>query len=131
MALPAEIVEKRQGFTRQFPGRKAADLLNRMYSNSSFYRQKLINSGFRPERPELDISYEEFTQLPFTEKHELREGDPLAMLAVSEEDVVRIHSSSGTTGKPVVIPYTQGDVNDWAEMMKRCYEMAGQWAGRT
>ncbi|WP_051533728.1 phenylacetate--CoA ligase family protein [Desulfitibacter alkalitolerans] len=125
MALPAEIVEKRQGFTRQFPGRKAADLLNRMYSNSSFYRQNLINSGFRPERPELDISYEEFTQLPFTEKHELREGDPLAMLAVSEEDVVRIHSSSGTTGKPVVIPYTQGDVNDWAEMMKRCYEMAG------
>lgn len=122
MPLQAEIVEKRQDLTEQFPGRKAAGFLKKIYSNSLFYREKLTSTGFKPV---LDISYEEFARLPFTEKHELRNGEPLALLAVSEEEVIRIHSSSGTTGKPVVIPYTKRDVDDWAEMMKRCYQMAG------
>ena len=123
MAIQAEIVEKRQHeFGNQFPGRKVTKLLNRLYFNSDVYKKKLAKTGYRPL---LDITYEEFANLPFTEKHELREGEPLSMLAVPEEEVVRIHSSSGTTGKPVVIPYTQKDIDQWAEMMKRCYELAG------
>ena len=66
-----------------------------------------------------------FESLPFTEKGELRDGYPLGIQAVPDEDVVRIHSSSGTTGAPIIIPYTQRDVDDWSQMFARCYEMAG------
>ena len=55
----------------------------------------------------------------------LRNAYPLGIQAVPDEDVVRIHSSSGTTGKPVIIPYTAKDVDDWAIMFARCYETAG------
>ena len=66
-----------------------------------------------------------FEALPFTEKEELRDAYPLGIQAVPDEEIVRIHSSSGTTGTPIIIPYTQKDVNDWAFMFKRSYEMAG------
>lgn len=68
---------------------------------------------------------EDFEKLPFSEKANLRDAYPLGLSAVSEEEVVRIHSSSGTTGTPVIIPYTQKDVDDWAELFRRCYEIAG------
>lgn len=70
-------------------------------------------------------SQEEFEKLPFSSKADLRNAYPLGIQAVSDEDVVRIHSSSGTTGKPVIIPYTAKDVEDWTTMFARCYEMAG------
>lgn len=70
-------------------------------------------------------SQEEFEKLPFSDKGELRNAYPLGIQAVPDEEVVRIHSSSGTTGKPVIIPYTQKDVEDWAIMFARCYETAG------
>ena len=68
---------------------------------------------------------EDFERLPFSEKADLREVYPLGLQAVPDEEVVRIHSSSGTTGTPVVIPYTQQDVIDWATQFARCYETAG------
>jgi len=70
-------------------------------------------------------SQEEFEKLPFADKAELRNAYPLGIQAVADEEVVRIHSSSGTTGKPVIIPYTKKDVEDWATMFARCYETAG------
>ena len=70
-------------------------------------------------------SQEEFEQLPFSSKADLRNAYPLGIRAVPDEEVVRIHSSSGTTGKPVIIPYTAKDVDDWAIMFARCYETAG------
>ncbi|WP_165042998.1 phenylacetate--CoA ligase family protein [Adlercreutzia sp. ZJ138] len=70
-------------------------------------------------------SQEDFERLPFSEKDDLRAAYPLGLQAVPDEDVVRIHSSSGTTGTPVIIPYTQKDVDDWAIQFARCYEMAG------
>lgn len=77
----------------------------------------------------LDISgissQENFEALPFTEKEELREVYPLGIRAVDNKDIVRIHSSSGTTGTPIIIPYTKKDVDDWATMFARCYEVAG------
>lgn len=70
-------------------------------------------------------SPEDFEKLPFVDKAELRNAYPLGIQAAKDEDIVRIHSSSGTTGKPVIIPYTAKDVDDWAVMFARCYEMAG------
>ncbi len=70
-------------------------------------------------------SQEDFEALPFSSKDDLRNAYPLDIQAVPDEEVVRIHSSSGTTGKPVIIPYTAKDVDDWAVMFARCYETAG------
>ena len=70
-------------------------------------------------------SQEEFETLPFSSKADLRNAYPLGIQAVPDEEVVRIHSSSGTTGKPVIIPYTKKDVDDWATMFARCHETAG------
>ncbi len=86
----------------------------------SFYGKKLEDAGIS------GISTpEEFERLPFSEKNDLREAYPLGLMTASEEDIVRIHSSSGTTGLPVIIPYTAKDVDDWAIMFARCYETAG------
>ena len=89
-----------------------------------------LEDGFYKRKFEgIDIdainNQEDFEQLPFTWKGDLRDAYPLGLQAVPDEEVVRIHSSSGTTGTPVIIPYTKQDVVDWAEMFKRCYEMAG------
>jgi phenylacetate-CoA ligase len=68
---------------------------------------------------------EDFERIPFVDKAALRDAYPLGIQAVPDEEVVRIHSSSGTTGKPVIIPYTKKDVDDWTIMFARCYETAG------
>ena len=86
--------------------------------------------GFYAERlKDVDIdsiqTQEDFEKLPFSEKDDLCDAYPLGLAAVPKEDIVRIHSSSGTTGLPCIIPYTKKDVEDWAELFKRCYEIAG------
>ena len=75
--------------------------------------------------PDTITTAEAFTALPFTEKAELRDVYPLGVQAVPDEEIVRIHSSSGTTGTPIIIPYTKRDVDDWSEMFARCYRVAG------
>ncbi len=86
----------------------------------NFYGKRLKAAGVN------EIStVEEFEKLPFSEKADLRDAYPLGLMTAKESDIVRIHSSSGTTGKPVIIPYTAKDVDDWAIMFKRCYEIAG------
>jgi phenylacetate-CoA ligase len=88
--------------------------------DNGFYKAKFGGANLGYDDPQSD-----FESLPFTNKDELRDVYPLGIAAVPEREIVRIHSSSGTTGTPVIIPYTQKDVNDWAIMFKRCYEMAG------
>ena len=94
--------------------------LKRVKAADHFYSKRLEN---------IDIaginSKEDFETLPFSEKADLRSAYPLGLSVVPEEEIVRIHSSSGTTGTPVIIPYTQKDVDDWAILFKRCYEIAG------
>lgn len=93
--------------------------------------KRLISSGSHFGKMYKDAgitgveSQEDFEKLPFVDKGGLRDAYPLGIQAVPDEEVVRIHSSSGTTGKPVIIPYTKKDVEDWAIMFARCYEMAG------
>lgn len=91
-----------------------------LISAGSFYGKKLADAGVSSIS-----SPEDFEKLPFSEKNDLREAYPLGLMTAPEEEIVRIHSSSGTTGLPVIIPYTAKDVDDWAIMFKRCYEMAG------
>ena len=94
--------------------------LSTIKEKSPFYREKY---------KDIDISkiqtMEDFQNLPLTDKCELRDAYPLGLQSVPEEEVVRIHSSSGTTGLPVIIPYTKQDVEDWAIMFERCYRFAG------
>lgn len=92
-------------------------------------RVQKINGFYAKLLEGIDVdsiqSQEDFEKLPFSEKANLRDAYPLGLAVVPEEDIVRIHSSSGTTGTPVIIPYTQKDVDDWAELFRRCYEIAG------
>lgn len=97
-------------------------MVERVEKNSPFYQKKLKDSGICA----ADIhTLEDFRKIPFSDKADLREAYPLGIQAVPDEAVVRIHSSSGTTGQPVIIPYTRQDVEDWAEMFERCYRYAG------
>jgi len=89
-------------------------------ASDGFYGTKL-----RGIDVEALASQENFENLPFTWKGDLRDAYPLGLQAVPDEDIIRIHSSSGTTGTPVIIPYTRKDVDDWAIMFARCYETAG------
>lgn len=87
---------------------------------SPFYAKKFEGIDLGDVQTQAD-----FEALPFSEKADLRDAYPLGLAAVPESEIVRIHSSSGTTGTPVIIPYTQQDVIDWAVQFARCYEMAG------
>ena len=92
------------------------------YNNSDFYGERLDSVGIRPE----DIKrIEDVARLPFTTAEDLRKEYPFPLRAADLTDIVRIHSSSGTTGKRKILSYTQKDLDDWAYMFGRCYEMAG------
>ncbi len=86
----------------------------------NFYGKKLKEAGITSI-----ATADDFEALPFSEKSDLREAYPLGLMTAPEEEIVRIHSSSGTTGLPVIIPYTKKDVEDWAIMFARCFEFAG------
>ena len=88
--------------------------------NSAFYKAYYKDINVEDVRTMKD-----FEKLPFTDKEGLRDAYPLGLQAVPDKRIVRIHSSSGTTGTPVIIPYTKKDVRDWAIMFSRCYETAG------
>ena len=94
--------------------------VKRLIKTDSFYGKKYRELGITEVKTQ-----EDFEKIPFSGKADLRDAYPLGIQAVPDEEVVRIHSSSGTTGKPVIIPYTAKDVDDWAVMFARCYEVAG------
>lgn len=96
------------------------DRIRALVASGSFYGKKLKEAGI----DHVD-SPEDFIKLPFSEKSDLRDAYPLGLMTAPEDRIVRIHSSSGTTGKPVIIPYTAKDVEDWSIMFERCYRMAG------
>ncbi len=91
------------------------------YNNSPFYRKKLEQAGVSPDQIH---SLDDLRRLPLTTTQDLREDYPFPLRSVPFEKIVRIHASSGTTGKRKVLCYTQNDINDWANMFARCYEMA-------
>jgi len=91
------------------------------YQGSDFYRAKLDEAGIKPG----DVkSLDDLRRLPLTTADDLRAGYPFPLRAVPFEKIVRIHASTGTTGKRKILSYTQKDIDDWAHFFARCYEMA-------
>jgi len=98
----------------------------RVYATVPFYKKKFDESGLKPS----DIkSLKDLQRLPFTTKLDLRDNYPFGLFAVPMEQVVRIHASSGTTGKQVVVGYTRRDINTWAELMARSLAASGAQKG--
>ncbi|GAB5046256.1 phenylacetate--CoA ligase [Thermodesulfovibrio sp. TK110] len=96
--------------------------VKRAYEKVPYYRKKFEEVGLKPE----DIkTLDDIKNIPFTSKADLREVYPFGMFATSLSEIVEIHMSSGTTGKPVVAGYTRNDIEVWAEVMARCLTMAG------
>jgi phenylacetate-CoA ligase len=94
----------------------------RVYSRVPFYKKKFDEKGVKPS----DIKgVQDIGRLPFTKKVDLRDNYPYGLLAEPLEDIVRIHASSGTTGKPTVVAYNRNDINLWAEVMARTFTCAG------
>ncbi|GAB6280156.1 MAG: hypothetical protein STSR0007_02100 [Thermovirga sp.] len=93
-----------------------------MWEKVPFYRSRMEDMGVRPD----DIrSVEDLHRLPFMTKSDLRDAYPMGILACDSEDVVRVHASSGTTGKPTVVPYTRNDIRTWEECMENCLRTSG------
>ena len=97
-------------------------LVDRVYHNVEFYRKKMQQLGIEPG----DIKgIEDITKLPFTTKADLRDNYPFGLFAVPQSQIVRVHASSGTTGKATVVGYTRKDISIWAECVARAFSQAG------
>ncbi|MCJ7445719.1 MAG: phenylacetate--CoA ligase [Methanotrichaceae archaeon] len=102
--------------------RRLKSTLEKVYNNIPFYQDNLKNLEIHSQ----DIqSLKDFSNLPFTRKVNLRENYPFGLFAVPSEEVVRVHASSGTTGKPTVVGYTKNDIDIWSDMMARDFVMVG------
>ncbi|MBP9943140.1 MAG: phenylacetate--CoA ligase [Desulfomicrobium sp.] len=102
--------------------RRLKAMVEKVYYNVPFYQNRFNEMGIRPEQIR---SLDDLKYLPFTEKQDLRNNYPFGLFAVPRDNVVRVHASSGTTGKATVVGYTQRDVNTWAELMARSLMCAG------
>lgn len=103
-------------------GARLVKMVDRVYHNVPFYRNKMQQMGLEPG----DIKgLEDIRKLPFTTKADLRDNYPFGLVAVPEEQVARVHASSGTTGKATVVAYTRRDISIWAECVSRVLTMAG------
>ncbi|MCE5205326.1 MAG: phenylacetate--CoA ligase [Porphyromonadaceae bacterium] len=112
----------------EIQSRRLSAMIQRIYDNVPFYRNKLKEAGIEPG----DIkSVDQLKYLPFTTKSDLRDNYPFGLFTVPQSEVVRIHASSGTTGKPTVVGYTQQDLEMWAEVVARGLTMAGIHRGDT
>ncbi len=102
--------------------KRLVKLVDYVYHNVDFYRKKMQAMDLMPG----DIKgLEDITKLPFTTKDDLRDNYPFGLFAVPNSEIVRIHASSGTTGKATVVGYTRRDLDIWAECVARCLTMAG------
>ncbi|MBU7008444.1 phenylacetate--CoA ligase [Phosphitispora fastidiosa] len=107
---------------RQLQLERLQKTVRRVYDNVPFYKEKFKDKGIEPG----DIkTLEDLKLLPFTVKQDLRDNYPFGLFAEPMSEVVRIHASSGTTGKPTVVGYTQNDINTWSELIARCVAMVG------
>lgn len=102
-------------------------VIERVMEQVPFYRKKFANINFSSEKL---TSLLEMKALPFTTKKDLRENYPFGMFAVPQSELVRIHASSGTSGKPTVVGYTKGDIDIWGEMVARSIALSGGEPGK-
>ena len=96
--------------------------LHHAYENSAVYKKKFDDLGVHPNDLQ---TLEDLAKFPFTTKQDLRDNYPFGMFAVPQEQIVRVHASSGTTGQPTVVGYTQNDINIWSDVVARSLRAAG------
>ena len=113
--MPREQLKKLQG-------QRLQDTVYRVYQNVPFYRKKMQEAGLAPENIK---SIEDINKLPFTTKADLRDNYPYGLFASPMSEIIRIHASSGTTGKPTVVGYTRNDITNWSEVAARALVCAG------
>ncbi len=106
--------------------KRLKSMLERVYCNVPFYKDKFASLGVRPDSLK---SLEDLRRLPFTVKQDMRDAYPYGLFSAPMEDIVRIHASSGTTGKPTVVGYTHKDIEIWSELMARSFVSAGVHRG--
>ena len=107
---------------RKMQGNRLRKLVERVYHSVPFYRRKMQELDVMPR----DInSIDDIVKLPFTTKQDLRDNYPYGLFAVPMTEIVRLHASSGTTGKPTVVGYTRYDLSIWSEMTARCLTAYG------
>ncbi|GAA0598610.1 hypothetical protein GCM10009001_13510 [Virgibacillus siamensis] len=96
--------------------------VQRVYDKVPFYKEKFTEAGFNPD----DIqSLDDLQKLPFTVKKDLRNHYPYGLFASPMKDIVRLHASSGTSGKPTVVAYSENDIDNWAEIVARSIAASG------
>ena len=106
---------------KKLQSERLVKLVKYVYDNVEFYRKRMDEYGVKPE----DIkSIDDIVKLPYTTKNDLRDTYPFGLFASPHSDIVRIHASSGTTGKATVVGYTQNDIDVWSECVARCMTMA-------
>lgn len=106
--------------------KRLQQVLQRVYRNVPFYGESFDNAGISPD----DIkSLADLQRLPFTSKQDMRDSYPYGLFAAPMEEIVRIHASSGTTGKPTVVGYTSRDISNWSDLMARSFVAAGAHRG--
>ena len=107
---------------RALQSERLIKLVTHVYNIVAFYRKRMDETGVKPS----DIqSIDDIVKLPFTYKTDLRDNYPFGLFAVPMKDIVRVHASSGTTGKPTTVGYTKNDIENWREVVARCLTMAG------
>jgi phenylacetate-CoA ligase len=107
---------------QKLQGIRLKRVVEHAYHNTPFYRRKMQEMGLTPDDIE---SIDDITKLPFTVKQDLRDNYPFGLMAVPMSEIVRLHASSGTTGKPIVVGYTRKDLSIWSETVARCLYAAG------
>jgi len=122
--VPAETMPRPELASLQLT--RLAAVVQRVAERVPFYRQAFDRAGVRPEQIR---SLDDLRRLPFTRKSDLRDHYPFELFAVPRDQVVRLHASSGTTGKPTVVGYTRGDIALWAEVCARCLAASGARPG--
>jgi len=98
------------------------EVVKRAYENVPFYRKRFDDIGLKPEHI---TTLKDIEKIPFTTKDDLRDNYPYGLFAVPMKKIVRIHASSGTTGKPIVVGYTKNDLENWSENVARVITAAG------
>ncbi|MEJ2526219.1 MAG: phenylacetate--CoA ligase, partial [Desulfuromonadales bacterium] len=117
--LPREALESLQV-------KRLQQVAERVYATVPFYRQQFDQQQVKPEKIK---SLEDLQRLPFTLKQDMRNNYPYGLFAKPLDQIVRIHASSGTTGKPTVVGYTRRDIENWTELMARSFVAAGAHRG--
>ncbi len=107
---------------KEVQNERLRETVERVYFNVPYYRNKMQEAGLGPENIK---SIDDLSKLPFTTKNDLRDNYPFGLFAVPMSEIVRVHASSGTTGKPTVVGYTRNDISVWSEVMARTLTCAG------